>query len=159
MHFELPLLEEIELHLVNPKFVLKDSPQLEDYKFNFGVHAHSTPDNSLFFFLSFGVGIPNDEDKVISLLQTTYLSEIKITEPKWEQGPYIKCDKTSTAHLLGMSILMARGSINRRLAGSSLSELKFPILSPMELLKENLKMDDGKFIIPIFEEQASKKSS
>lgn len=148
MQFEPPIIREVHLNLIDPGLVLEKPLVVKDLKFSFLSDAYFIQKNSLEFITTFRIDLPRSEDQFFSLLDTTYLSQIKIPEKNWEGKEEIRLEKNFVAHLLGMSILMIRGAIKIRLGGNSLSGINFPIINPSKSLASRLKEVDGEFVIP-----------
>ncbi len=148
MKFEPPIIREVHLNLVDPGLVLGKTLVPKELKFGFLSDAYFVGKNSLEFIATFRIDFLKANDKIPSLLETTYLSQIKIPEQNWEGKEQISLEKNFVAHLLGMSILMIRGAIKIRLGENSLSAINFPIINPSKSLESRLKEVDGEFIIP-----------
>ncbi len=147
MEHNLPVIREVNCELRDFDYYFDNLFNDENLSVSYHVRTKFNYPNVVVFFLHFQYVY--EEDRKKTLYHTDFLSLVEIGREINKEDEMVKIEKDHLAHMLGMSILMIRGSMYQRLANHILAEYPFPIINPIELLEDNLAVEDDKFFIII----------
>lgn len=147
MQHNLPTIKEVNCELRDFDYYFDEQFNEEHLSVSYRVRTSYNVPNVIVFFLHFRYLY--GEDKKKSVYHTDYLSLVEVDDEIDKHSEMIKVKKDNLAHMLGMSILMIRGSMHERLSNHILKDYPFPIINPQELLEDDLTFEDDKFFIII----------
>ncbi len=147
MRHKIPKISEVNLELIDVEFYFENPIRAEDIGINISVKASFSKDNKIIFFIHLRYLLVSPEIERDSLFHTDYLSFIEVEEVNWGQSETVEIEQAELAHLLGMSLLMVRGSVANRLSSNSLSSYSLPIFRPLDLLKKSLEEKGNSFVL------------
>ena len=147
MRHKIPKIKEVNLELIDPSFYFSDKIKQEDISVSLSVKSSFGKENVIIFFIHVRYLIEADQKEKQSLFHTDYLSVIQMEETDWSNENTIEIEKSFLAHLLGMSILMVRGSISQRLSSSFLGTVQLPVINPTSILEESMDSSNENYIL------------
>jgi len=147
MQHSIPKISEVNLELIDVHYYFDEEIEIEDIDISISVKASFDKNNSIIFFIHIMYILLDDEGEEISLFHTDYLAQSNIEDVDWSVSKNIEIEKKHLSHLLGMSFLMVRGAISSRLSTNFLAQVRLPVINPMELLDNFLKVKKDKFIL------------
>lgn len=147
MNYSLPRIRVVNKEIKDPSLFLSKPLEEIDFSVGFSVKLHDLFEDGLVFFVHVELEYKKDDtSKVKRIFHTDYLSKINFDE-SIDLTKSLLIEKEELAHLLGMSVLMIRGSIMTLLQYHPLEQFNLPTLNPLELLEEKLEVKEGCFVL------------
>lgn len=144
MKFNFPIIRLINKEIKDPTFYYDEKIEELDLVVNYSIKLHEIDQYKLEFFVHIALQDNAKTDKK-NLFHTDYIAILSTTE-KINLKSKVKVPKLELANLIGMVILMIRGSNSTMLQNHPLDGFHLPLLNPLEILEEKFK-EEGDFFV------------
>ena len=154
VNFQFPDISLVNSEIKDPLFYFSDDELNTELPVSFNVHLESVTASFVSFFLHIALFKEDvEKDKNIRLLHFDFQIILQYVEEIDNSIEQIEVKKLELAHLLGAGIIMTRGALKILLNNHYFSQFQPPIISPLEILKDQLSSSDDLFVLTLENEK------
>ena len=147
MNFQYPRIKLINKELKEPSYYFPDGFESNQVSSGLSIKFHDIFDRGLVFFIHADISITKkEENESMNIFHSDYLAIFRTSEVI-DPSQEFRISKLELANMVGISIIMVKGSIMTILDRHILDGYQFPLVNPKKILESKLDHDEEYFTL------------